>query len=157
MTGTNVMTDGSNFILMMDVVDLQKLIEQTAACVLQACQEMPISQEEKPSIGAGGILAERMRWAHHGFVNALQSQVSLLYSCVEAALRSNMSARGILFRSEEFRQLVADALATYQDWKTRHCQQIEDEHGQGFGSQTEFYRKDWSDLNEQLLSMYNNE
>lgn len=137
------------FIITADVNALDMLAIQTAACILQACKEYPTGENDYPSTGVGGILVERMTWAPHGFVNGLQSQVELLYQIVRAKVE--MPGYSLLLSGAAKRKIVADALSAYQEWKTRVVEDDYRVHGPTAGKETEFNKKDWTDLNEKFL------
>jgi len=136
----------------MEQVTLSFLACQTAASVLQACTEYPAT--DYPIDGPSGSrigrwLTSSQNWASHGFTNALQSQVQFLYALVEAHVKAGGKTH--FLGDPSVKKLVAEALATYQGWKTMVCRDRQTRSGEHFGTATGFFKADWADLNQKLL------
>lgn len=143
-------TPYAKIIIEVEALKLKDLIMQTAACVIQECQTMPI-QRRSPVVGAGSILANseiRQYDSPEGSVNALQSQVAFLYEFVKL----ECTRKSTILTKEE-RKFIACALSEYQHLKTTICREEEKEHGKGWGSATGFYRANWEDWNEEFLAL----
>ena len=131
------------------------LVAQLAANIVEQSQTYPIALDEKPTQGPGKILLDEMSWANHGGINALLSQVRFVYMTAEFIVNSLQSQYwkiGIGKNAIEFIKIIAKSLQAFQAWKDAHCQYEEKEHGTGWGSETDFYKKDWCDLNERLMN-----
>ena len=136
----------------MEQVTLMFLVCQTAASILQACAEYPATDDliDGPSgSGIGRWLTASQNWASHGFTNALQSQVQFLYALVEAHVKAGGKTH--FLGDPSVKKLVADALTTYQGWKTMVCRDGQARNGGHWGTATGFFKADWTDLNQKLL------
>jgi len=71
-----------------------------------------------------------------------------------ARCRNKFSLTSVTWRPQDLK-LVADALNTYQRWKTNLCVRTQEQRGEGFGTATGFYKADWTDLNDKLLEGLN--
>lgn len=93
-----------------------------------------------------GDLEESVNWANHGFVNALQSHVEIIYAYVKYLVDD--SNKNFIVRAEAL--VLLKALSTYQKWKEDRINRDEEEMGHltGFGKAV------WNDLDEKLLAQY---
>jgi len=118
----------------------------------------PYSEEDGiPTTGTGAILAERLTndWSPVGFRWALLYQAEFLYCVVQGHLENRSS---LIRWQPAARQLIADALSAFQEWKTAlygHEPFDHDSHpdldklGEGAICAC---KKDWAELNERLLA-----
>ncbi len=134
-----------------DPVDMRFLMVQTAACVLVICEqrEPEVAEQKGYFDPVKAKLAEYVNWADHGYTNALQTQVSLLYDFVKMSI-DDPSQRYILMAGD--RSIITAALQAYQAWKTQliAAEKVSYEAEASVDS-TRFNQRDWSDLNEQFL------
>lgn len=96
-----------------------------------------------------GDLNDTLNWAKHGFVNALQSHVEIIYAYVKYLVDN--PDNNFLDYSEAL--LLAKALSTYQRWKEEKIMR-DKEKIEEWGNTTEFNKAIWNDCNEELLAMY---
>jgi len=139
----NVYMGPSGIVVEGDVVEMNKLIEWVAACVLFALDYYPIDGSD-PTGGPGKVLVGRMNWASHGFTNALLTQVNWLYGIVEVVVDAKGCAPA-LFNSVATVDLVIDALSAFQKWKEANCRKMQEKYGPEWGIATDLYKKDWTD------------
>jgi len=127
--------------------ELGMFMVQLAATVLLTCEQrepssvtIPNKDDAEGYDPIAQIMSRYVHWASHGYTNALQYTVELLYAYAQELI--NTRPLGI----ERRRRMIADALSAYQAWKTALVA------SDGRGSMTPFGLKDWADLNEQLVA-----
>lgn len=146
---------GFAHVIRTDQLTLRNLMIQTAANIIDACRSYPSDGSAPEDSCIGSILTSRFNWAHHGFTNALQTQVALLYAYVEAILELEKNPPVLKVSIEEMEaELFVQALEKYQGFKTGICKHEQEKHGEHWGTATEFFKKDWTDLNEKLLALF---
>lgn len=96
-----------------------------------------------------GDLNDTVNWAEHGFVNALQSHVEIIYAYVEYLVDN--PDNNFFDLSEA--TLLTEALSTYQEWKEEKIKR-DKEKIDGWENTTEFNKAVWDDNNKELLAMY---
>lgn len=134
---------------------LRNLMVQTAASIIDACRSYPRDGSAPVNSCIGSILTSRLNWTSNVFTNALQAQAALVYAYVEAMLKLKMNRAMLKASIEETEaELFAQALEQYQHLKTDICKQAQKEHGKNWGTATEFFKKDWTDLNEKFLALF---
>lgn len=134
----------------MDSIDLGLLATQTAASILAALKDMPL--DGFPEHGVGGIIQKYdVNFAKHGYINALQSQVEILYNIVKASTDKVSPKYNPILVDVNQKKLIAAALSSYQDWKTAHINELTKKYGRDFGKNTGFNKSDWSEYNQLFL------
>lgn len=143
------------FDIVCDSTTLSMLATQTAACILETCNEYSEKYSVRTS-GVGAILAKRLTndWTPVGYRWALLCQAEFLYCIVEGHLENRSSL--IMWGPEE-RQLIADSLFAFQQWKTAlhgyepfdHNQHLDWDKKNGVIPCA--CNKDWAELNGRLL------
>lgn len=134
-----------------NIDEMDKLLEQTAASVISSLQGLP-TKKAKPISGPGLILAQRMDWAPHGFINALQSQVGFLYSVVNQVVESGDNPRPAMFCFPATAKIVVAALKEYQKWKDKLCEDEVFKYGPE-AADDGFFKKNWTDKSEEFLQI----
>ena len=138
-----------------DPVALKMLLVQTAGCVIHCLDVSPPKEYDNPIAGPGKVIADRVRWASHGYVNALQEQVAFLYGFVEWCVRENGIPIGPAFVGDRGEiNLILEALERWQVAKTAVVKQQQAAHGANFGSATGFVQMDWTDQNEKFRALF---
>lgn len=150
---------GSEAIMKMDVVTLKMLVLSSAAHILHECKNWVPDPEGCAETGAGldvstWELAKNTNWAQHGYINALQTHVQLVYEFQYSLMKGWL--RGVYGSGEDEITLIIKALAAYQDWKTAYIERDErvSGHGPNWGKGTEFNRADWTDNNAGFLAWW---
>jgi hypothetical protein len=143
-----------------DGISLELLATQTAASLLVACQgRLPNSPDTPllPDATQDCLRGYGIGQDSSDYLNALQTQASLLYDIVQICVKAR--DHRYLLPELPARRLIADALAAYQACKTHyHDHFVAEKVGQGddryrdWGRDTDFVRKDWSDLNAKFLA-----
>ncbi len=136
-----------------DQVFLRMFAMQLAANIIVGCPELNARGASEPTSTSDSLIRSRMNWLSSGA--AFYTQATMLYAIVELIV----SSKGTTFCSiiaggsdgVEFRKLLADGLLVFQEWKTESWKKIQEEHGEHFGTHTENFMRDWTDLNGQLL------
>lgn len=106
---------------------------------METLKHLSVKIEVVPTEGIPGVLTKYVNWAPHGYVNAVQSQVALLYGIVELYVKNK---KGIpIHLDADRRRLIADALSAYQEHKTKIMEEERKEHGESWRSSTVFYKK----------------
>jgi hypothetical protein len=143
-------------VVMFDLNALNFFVSITAANIIDQVSHMPNNKGEgtRPRSGSGKLLSDKVNWADHGYLNALQSQVEFLYSWVGEAIRDYMSA-GLYLMTRGQVELIAEALSSYQVYKTKVIEWQKTEDGELVGANTQFVKMDWTDQNNKLLSLMN--
>jgi len=125
----------TDFLLQLDSCNLYMLMLHTAACI--------VAEITSPQRPAEQLLKAACNWADHGFTNALQYQVSLLYESVKLF----NSGTGIQKFTDKQEELICKALKVYQDYKTDLInQQKKEMNCAHFGDSTGFNKMDWTDV-----------
>lgn len=127
----------SDIIVKFKVSDYRMLLLVSCANIIDACKE------NNPQT----TLKKYVNWADHGFTNALLSQVEFVYNFMSHVILKDNYLFSI-FSGEK--QIIVEALKSFQQFKTELCNQEEKEHGKGWGTGTPFYKKDWTDIVPQI-------
>jgi len=136
---------GNDVVAILDIVTFKMLVTQTAACIISETVKMPTDYSD-PEVGIGKVLVDQgVNWAGHGYVNALQSQVSFLYESIL------LLEKQIYLWDDKCLWLVVTALSAYQDYKTKLVEYGHRTYGENWGNATDFNKKDWTDRNHLLL------
>lgn len=139
----------NSMLLSMDSTTVAFLCHGAASDIIYFCGYNEPDSEHRPSHGPSAILSERMsRWAECGIHNVIHFQVEFIYSVVEYQINSSH----LILRDTESLLLITEALRAYQNWKTKVCQKDQERHGKMFGTGTEFFHKNWTDLNDRIMS-----
>ena len=97
-----------------------------------------------------GILHEHISWAPHGFVNALQSHVELVYAYQEAVIDQKL----LIGPDFDEAVLIAKCLEIYQTWKDVLVGREKIVHGEHWGDASGFNNAKWNKNNEKFLGLY---
>lgn len=145
-------SDGRFFLFKLHLFTLINLMGQTAASLIVACQDYPFDGSPPTQSPIGSVLASRMEgWERPEFTSTLLSQAQFLYACVGHIVGCGQSPSVM---SREVANLVADALAHFQEWKMKLCRAEQDEHGEHWGTGTGFYKANWTDRNKKFLTLW---
>ncbi len=128
---------------------LKSLTIQTAASIIESLKTMPTDPNAIPDKGIGGIVAQHVNWASHGYTNALQAQVRLIYDVAKRNVESPQEPP-INFEQGE-RELITKALSRYQSYKFELIQKEKEIYGEHWGDANEFDKKDWTVYNDRFL------
>lgn len=142
--------DDHDFIesLSFDYSTMKMLVMANAANVIQSCRhDIAADEDAFPNAGALAVLKRHVNWAQHGYVNALQAQVSLVFEFAKAIIAKRVIG---VERSEI--QMIVTCFESYRSWKTALVQDGYKKNGPGWGDGTEFNKFDWTQLNEILLA-----
>ena len=137
-------------------ITFKNLMTQLAANIIHSCEVYPTDGRTPKDSGIAQVLAIRFEWKDQDFINPLQAQVELIYAYVKALLELNEEhpalVKAILTGKEAL--LLAEALMSYQDWKTALYQHEQKIHGENWKIDTGFFKADWSDLNTPFLALF---
>lgn len=97
-----------------------------------------------------GDLNNAVNWAKHGFVNALQSHVQIIYAYVEHIV-DNPNNNYLDFTEAV---LLTKALSTYQKWKEEKIKRDKEINGETWGDMIGYNKAVWNDRNKELLAAY---
>ncbi len=137
----------------LDVLTLIRLVEQTAASLIAACKDYPYDGRLPEQSPIGKVLVGRMEgWDKTNFTNTLLSQAELLHAFVKHAVECRRPPLPVM--SRDTAQLVADALARFQEWKTNLCRAEQEEYGEHWGTGTGFNKANWTDRNKKFLALW---
>jgi hypothetical protein len=152
---TSIETDA---LIKMDAGTLKMLVLSSAAHIIHECGHwMPDPADNgkagAPPDAATSVLAESTNWAQHGYVNALQTHVALVYEFQYGVMKGWLRNT---FIGRDEADLIVNALVIYQTWKTRYVARDKKVpgHGPNWGDATPFTQADWSDNNEEFLAYW---
>jgi hypothetical protein len=143
--------DSNNFLIGFDINSLDMFLIQTAANIILACKTYPHDGSRPAESPIGSELVQRFNWADHGFINALQIQVSVIYDVVKRMVINGEWPLPIRIESAK---IFTEALQEYQNLKNAICEKEKEEHGKHWGNATGFFQADWSDQNEKFLELF---
>lgn len=144
--------NSSECLIRFDSSDLKMFANQIAANLIAASKSYPVGVNPYPKDDpVGGILVQRMNWASHGFINALQTEAKFLYLLVEYAVKR---ARLPFTMERTEATLITDALNAYQEWKTELCRAEQEEMGEHWGTATGFFKANWAEHNKAFLALW---
>jgi hypothetical protein len=136
--------------------NLRMMALTSAAMIIRECKEwLPDGNGETYPIKKStvlGILHGNVNWSPHGFINALQSHVELVYAFVESAI----DGRLIIISYEEA-LLLTSALKIFQKWKTEIIKKEQNIYGKEWGTLSGFNQAQWDKNNVDLLAMFKTE
>ena len=141
---------GESILFKWDVLTLVEFVAQTAASLIAACEDYPFDGSPPTQSPIGKVL-DRMGWREPEFTNALLSQVRFLHAFVEEAVERGQPP---LAMDRKDAQLVADALARFQEWKTDMHRLEQEQHGEIWGTDLPFYEANWTNHNEKFLALW---
>lgn len=152
-----VSKDESGVLLKIDSIRLKSLLLQSAACVLECCEHYSFGPEGAvipQDAPIGRILRKYTRMAENGYVNAVQSQVQLLYAIVKEIVASEGKTHIILILEQGDINLITNALDAYQKYKTAICKAEQETHGEHWGTAMDFFKVDWTDQSSKFLALF---
>lgn len=161
LTGSQALLDTA--LVELDAFRLGRLALTLAAELLYFCDSTePCVEQAQPSQNPVlRMLEERGLDRVASDTNFLIYKAELLYAIVQADVAAG--GRRILWVASEMqsrkaepnahRQIIADALAAVQRYKTAVIRRDQEVNGAHWGDATTFNRKDWTNLNEEFLSM----
>lgn len=149
-------TEGS-CLIEMQPHGLKQLIAQTAACVIECCENYSIGPDGGVvplAAPIGRFLKYSLKWREQEVINALQAQVEFLYTFVGEVVASRGKTIIAIGIEKRETNLIAKALELYQKYKTAICEAEQKKYGQHWGSGTSFFQADWTDLNKEFLALF---
>lgn len=126
----------------------------SASMIIRECEKFQpdgeLSNYPENKDTALGILNQHVNWATHGFINALQSHVELVYA-YQAAVLNKEFLIGPDFKDAI---LITKSLEIYQKWKDDIVKREKAIHGQEWGDAGGFNSAKWNKNNEKFLMLY---
>jgi hypothetical protein len=146
---------GHDNLIKLDVTDLKNLALQSAASLIALCEVYPTDGSTPRNSDIADVLMTRVDYIDFPqLTNGLVVQAEILYACVKDVIkRRSNSSIGIVLNPPDAK-LIAEALQKFQEWKTKVCEHERSIHDKDWKSATEFFQKDWSDLNYKFLRLY---
>lgn len=126
----------------------------SAAMIIRECEKFQpngeLSNYPEDRDTALGILYEYVNWASHGFINALQSHVELVFAYQEAVIDKKF------FAGPDFKDalLINKSLEIYQKWKDDIVKRENVVYGEKWGDASGFNTAKWNKNNEKFLMLY---
>ena len=136
--------------------DLKTVAFVSASMIIKECRGWKPDGEKTNYPNRGTILGDLIsitNWSQHGFINALQSHVSIVYAVVKYNLEIPTSNLWLVYHEAVF---LTEALETYQRWKENVIKGHQKLYGEHWGNATGFKSTVWNDNNEALLDLYRN-
>ena len=137
-----------------DMMELDKLVVQSAACVLVVCNERDpkgAHQKQNPTDAIGAQLNEFLACGSGWYTHLLQAQVDLIYDFVGLMIEDH----GATFTIDmEEASLIVAALSAYQELKTElvGVKGLSPDPSDP-GKNPAFSEMDWTDLNDKLMEL----
>ena len=134
---------------------LRILAVQSAAVVLFICKKRsPVIESDFSDAWRLDPISHELNkyvnWSIEDHINSLQSMVEVIYDLVRT-LVDDESRTDVYFGKGE-REIIAEALRTYQDWKTKYIAAVKEQQGmKNWGDTTMFNKMDWTEFNEAFL------
>ena len=129
-----IYTDNSlETLVKFDTLELHFMITHMCASILHETQSEHIKKE----------LGCYVHWADHGFMNALLFNVSFVYDIIKKWVETKNKYE--LYKLNV--DLIKDSLNAFQNYKTADIEKNKkDTNCDYFGDATEFNKKDWTDI-----------
>lgn len=129
----------------------------SASLVIKECESWQPNGDHTNYPSNGTVLAHLNRnvtWSLHGFINALQSHVQIIYAYQVAAIKSQKHHTFMICPDIDEAILLAKSLNVYQDWKTGIINREKAIHGPEWGDATGFTQSKWNENNKEFLDLY---
>ncbi len=134
--------------------NFKMLVLLSASMVIKECEKF-IPDGELSNFPEGKdtalcFLNEHVNWAQHGFINALQSHVELIYAYQESVINQELQIGPDLDEA----MLITRCLRIYQKWKDDIVRREKAVHGEQWGDGGGFNNVKWDENNEKFLMLY---
>ena len=134
--------------------NFKMLVLLSASMVIKECEKFQpngeLSNYPEGRDTALNILNENVNWASHGFINALQSHVELVYAYQEAVIGQEL----LICPDFDEAILITKCLEIYQNWKDAIVEREKAMHGEQWGDAGGFNKAKWDKNNEKFLMLY---
>jgi hypothetical protein len=154
--GYEIARIGGSEVIVVNGVGLKMLVLASAASAIDSMSQWnpDANGNPTPTRGSSGILAQSVNWASHGFSNAIQEQVALVYGFQKAVIERKQV---VYMMDVKEAHLIARCLEEYQAWKEEHIRKVKIyQNCPYFGDATGFNRAKWNENNETFLALWNN-
>ncbi|MDD3474438.1 MAG: hypothetical protein PHP08_00860 [Candidatus Dojkabacteria bacterium] len=138
--------------------NFRMVVDLSCVTVIRECKRWQPNGEHTNYPEGDTVLSDlnkSVRWALHGFINALQSHVEMIYSYQKALIDSRKSKIWMLFPEYDEAVLIVDALEIYQEWKEDIVKREKEIHGKNWGDASGFNNAIWNDNNKEFMNIYN--
>ena len=135
-------------------VALKKLIVQSAAEIINACDSHNPVKIKFPNSKTAKILAKDLQWSFRGFVDGLATKADLILAYVKAIVDAEGESKLATALKQREVILIREALERFQKWKTEYCEENRRIHGKEWAKGVELYNKDWTELNKKFSALF---
>lgn len=137
--------------------NFRMVVDLSCVTVIQECKKWEPNGEQTNYPGGESVLSDlnrRVRWSLHGFINALQAHVEIIYAYQQAVIDSQKHGTWMLYPEYDEAVLIVDALEIYQKWKENIIKREKEVHGKEWGDAMGFNKAEWNENNKEFMGLY---